>query len=560
MANLPASCPTGTTANVNGRMLDAGAHVFHVEHPCFTTGAANHTQQIQKAIDATLLNPADPTIGAGTVVFEAGKVYMVESLAVHAGITLDLNGATLRRIAPVQGEDPALKANRVTFHTLHRVWSSAEDSPLLTIRNGTLDGNRTTQGAYTNHQLEHAHLIHLRGDKLKAGRLRAKIEDIVFRDSVADGVQVDVNTDLQMANVRAVDCFRGGLVVTGGYSKVQVTNMRTGGTVHPSGIDVEVDGTGYGGTLAIDLQMVNVECEANMGIFIAPGSTVLGSNVHVRAPVWTFSGGGEPAAGERRSVVRFANSSFGVGVADSVENRLVHPGDITFTGCTFVVSEAGYAEGNHLVGLSVYWNTGNSAYKGQRVRLIDCEWRVAGDVELSDTVRAVMCTSDYPGYDNRLLVVNPEIPASFDAGVQLTQGGTAEIRGGTIRASTPFLLTASPNGYDVDVTIWDVDVSGAGAYMHLVAGSASSTIRTNGVMVAEADSGIGTDYGIGNTRFVGGRIIIVESSPVGRLPGLSGDVARLRVPVAGQTFEWACVTGSTSPSSTVWKALSTLAA
>ena len=560
MANLPSSCPVGSTSNVTGRLLDAGAHVFHVEHPCFTAGAANHTQQIQAAVDATLLNPADPTVGAGTVVFEPGKVYMVDSVNLPAGITLDLNGATIKRIAPPTGESPAVTKERRTFTTQNRAWNSSVDSPVLTIRGGTMDGNRTVQGAYTGYQLEQAHLIFLMGNPASAGRLRARVEDMVFVDAVADAVEVYVNTDLQLSNVLTRDIFRGGLVVTGGHTKVQATNLRTTGDVHLAGVDVEVDGAGFGGSLVVDVQMANVQCEGDFSLAVQPGSTVLASNLFVRKPRWTLNGGGQPAAGAKPALVRFTNSIFALGLNDTYENRIVHPGDMAFTGCTFEVTEARETgEANRPLGLDVYWNVATTNFQHQRLRFTDCIWRVAGDVEAADQVNALTTSFDPVANDNRLVVDNAEIPAGFDVGVFVTQGGNVEIRGGRIQAATPIYFGVAGGGYDVDLTLNGLDVTGAGKYMHLVGYTAGSVIRTFNVVMAEADSGITSGFGVQN-QYVGGRVILVDSSPVLRIPGLQGDIARLRVPVPGQTFEWVCSTGNEGAQWAVWKPLTTLSA
>ncbi|MBP1991736.1 right-handed parallel beta-helix repeat-containing protein [Paenibacillus eucommiae] len=138
------------------------------------------------------------------------------------------------------------------------MYDSSVDSKPLIFQGLTIDGNLQNQGTYENYELEQAHLIFLMGNATNSGKLRAVIEDCYFKNCVADAISVYTNVSVQISNCTAVDCFRGGVVVTGGYSNVHVNNFKAHGVVHATGIDVELDGSGYGNTLKTDITMNNL--------------------------------------------------------------------------------------------------------------------------------------------------------------------------------------------------------------------------------------------------------------------------------------------------------------
>ncbi|HEX8830638.1 MAG TPA: glycosyl hydrolase family 28-related protein, partial [Longimicrobium sp.] len=177
-----------------GTILDTGGAVLNVKSSTFGAvgnGIADDTVAIQAAVNAA-------AAGRGVVVIPPGT-YLVTTITVPAGITIEGYGATLRR--------PANQGKWVRTLNVPETggYSGDADSPLLTIRGLTIDGNSANQGPYRNYELEQAHLIFLSADPTKAGRLRVALEDLVLRNCVADGVSVYRNVDLQMVNCRADD-------------------------------------------------------------------------------------------------------------------------------------------------------------------------------------------------------------------------------------------------------------------------------------------------------------------------------------------------------------------
>lgn len=532
-------------ATISGTILDNGGAVFNVRHPDFNAagnGTTDDTAAIQAAVNAA------HAAGGGAVHFPAGT-YLVTSVNVMPGVTLEGFGARIRRPNNTPG-----KFTRM-FTTQNHAWISSVDSPPLVFRGLVLDGNRQNQGAYLANELEHAHLIFLygiEGPTAGKGRLRVVVEDCTFLDSPADGLSAHTNVHLQLSNCTAVDCFRGGLTFTGGYTVVQISNFVGRGDTHPSGLQFETDGGGYGGSAATNVVVSGVEIDGNFDCAFGGGSTFLGTNINCRRPgFYLFAPG---------SQVRISNSRFAVGASNGVSNRVVHPGDTTFTSCRFVVSETGYAteEDRTLTALDVAWNISGTSHTGQRLRVVDCVFDADTNVEPGDTLSALRTTADPKTTDNRLLVEGGEVSAAYDYGLYMSQGGSWYVRGMRIAAQTG-ILWSTPAQYGADITLDGVATTGATS-IHVVASNPDNVFTTRNIEADEAHSRLASTYGIAND-YRGGRVIYVDSSPVARLEGLVGDRARLKQPVAGAVYEWVCVTtGFASNGTVVWKAIATAAA
>ena len=223
--------------------------------------------------------------------------------------------------------------------------------------------------------------------------------------------------EARFSDCAAVDCFRGGITVTGGHSVVQVSNFVGQGETHRSGLQWEIDGAGFGGSFANESTVDGAVIEGDFDLGLAPGSKALVDNVICRRPLFYVYAPG--------SKVSVSNCSFAVGQQTGFDNRVVHPGDVTFANCSFTVTEAAEREeaDRSFAALDVFWNTADTAHQGQRLRLIDCRFDVAPGVDAGDTTYAVYTRPDAPSNDNRLIVDGGEVSAAYDSGVHVSQGG-----------------------------------------------------------------------------------------------------------------------------------------
>jgi hypothetical protein len=167
-------------------------------------GTTDDTDALQAAIDAVRDG------GGGTVELRADAVYLVSSVDIQHGLTLEGNGARILR--------PARHANGVrTLTTQYRPAETEEEHARpIVLRNLTVDGAIQEQGAFRDYEQEQSSLIFLNGLKDTPWRQKVEIRDVTVMNSVSDGIHLWTATEATITNLRGIDCFRGGLTITGG--------------------------------------------------------------------------------------------------------------------------------------------------------------------------------------------------------------------------------------------------------------------------------------------------------------------------------------------------------
>lgn len=527
----------------DGTILDTGGAVFNVRSSAYGAagnGSTDDTTEIQAAINAAAAVPR------GVVLIPPGT-YVVSSLTVPAGLTIEGYGATLFRPAS-QGK---------WTRTLSVSYSGAADSEQTVIRGLTIDGNSANQGAYQAYQLEQAHLIYLEASKTYQGRLCVVLQDLVLRNCVADGISIFSNVDAQVIDCRVDDCWRSGLAVTGGYSKVQVQNFVSTGETDRTGIDVEVEpASGYGNVKTVELMFDGLRVDADFDLTLEEGSTLFATNIDLlKAPFHLYAA---------TSTARVENSRFRIASYDDGLNSIQHPHDVTFANCIFEVAQVTESGDIDAAAVRVFWNFGGSTQVGgQRLRFIDCDFRVASGVTSGPTLAAIYTNGDDRALDNQLIVLGGSIASRFNYGLYMAQGGTWVIKDTEIAATTGIYWLGVENEQQSVITranlrIERVVFTGT-TYMHIGTFDAGNTLDHRDVVLEEAQNVLATTYGIVGNVYRGGRLIRVASSPTsGSVPGLVGDRARLSTPTAGADYEWICTASSTTAAT--WKKLTALAA
>ncbi|HQX49957.1 MAG TPA: glycosyl hydrolase family 28-related protein [Planctomycetaceae bacterium] len=482
-------------------------------------GVADDTAAIQSAIDSVANQ-------GGTLLFPPGN-YLVTSVGLRPGVHYLGYGATITRPANQGKWVRSFDAAKQGY-----LYSGDEDSAMLTIEGLTFDGQRVTQDEYQKYQLEHAHLLFLQADPEQAGRLRARIVNCQFQDCVADAISLYTNVDVQIMNCTARDCFRGGITITGGHSRIQVVNFTAHGKVHPTGIDVEVDGAGFGGSYKIELTLNGLMLpDGDFDVAVFDGSVVLGTNIMARAPFNLYA---------RDASVRISNSEFGIGRYSGGENRIVHPGDVTFQNCRFYIDGESSDEASTWAAIHVYWNLSQGQQQiNQSLKLLDCDFEVGPGIAKQDTTYAVYCEGDVAERKNRLLVDGGRIPASFNYGVFINLGGTVCLRDVEIEAQTPMYFGSTDN-WPIVALIDGVRVEEASRYAMIVTHGPDNRFTHRNVEIDESVNTIETSYGIAKNQYRGRRTILGDKPPTSATHGLLGDVYRLKTPAAGSTFEWIC--------------------
>ncbi|MCA9143759.1 MAG: hypothetical protein H6823_23790 [Planctomycetaceae bacterium] len=498
-------------------------------------GITDDTAAIQSAIDAV------GKLG-GTLQFPPGT-YLVTSVGLRPGVRYLGYGATIKRPANQGKWVRSFNAAKEGY-----LYLGDEDSPMLTIEGLTFDGQRTAQTDYQQYQLEQAHLLFLQADAKRSGRLHARIVNCQFQDSVADAISLYTNVDAQIMNCTARDCFRGGITITGGNSRIQVVNFTAYGKTHATGIDVEVDGAGFGGSHRIELTMNGLMLpDGDFDLGVHDGSVVLGTNISARAPFNLYA---------HDASVRISNSEFGIGRYSGTGNRIVHPGDVTFQNCRFHIDGESSEEASKWAAIHVYWNLSQGEDVNQSLKLLDCDFEVGPGVAKQDTTYAIYCEGDLAERKNRLLVEGGRISSTFNYGVFINQGGTVALRGVEIEAQTPMHF-GSADKWVIDALIDGVQVEEASRYAMIVTHGTNNRFTHRNVEIDESVNTIETRYGITQNQYRGRRTILGTTPPTSATHGLLGDVYRLKTPTAGGTFEWIC-TRTGNGVGAVWSPLTKL--
>ncbi len=112
----------------------------------------------------------------------------------------------------------------------------------VAFRGFTFQVDPASQGPFAAFELEQASWIFLGASVVSQGVVTATVEDCSFLGSTSDGIAVNRHAVAVIRRCRAKDCFRAGFTITGGNSKVDLSEFLTQGSAElRSGIDVEVD-------------------------------------------------------------------------------------------------------------------------------------------------------------------------------------------------------------------------------------------------------------------------------------------------------------------------------
>lgn len=239
-------------------------------------GVTDDSAAWQAAIDAAAKQ------GSGVVTALPGT-YVVSGLEGQPGLTLDLTDIVWTRPAEMPNWTRTLVVSG-------RVPRSTEDVAPVRVIGGTIDGNRANQGAYDGYEQEQSHLLLFSGNTAGPGRLPVEISGTRFQEVVADGVHVLSNVDMVISDVTAYNCWRGGLVLSGGHNLLSIQNFVGDGDVCTGAINIEQDSTGWDDSEASDIVGDNIvqggvpqgDFSGSFTVQLGRGSTARFSRVEAR--------------------------------------------------------------------------------------------------------------------------------------------------------------------------------------------------------------------------------------------------------------------------------------
>jgi hypothetical protein len=473
-------------------------------------GTTDDTAAIQEVVDWVYDR------SGGVILFPQGT-YIVTSVDIAEGITYQGDEATIKRPDYLTDEIGQAAARVVrTFTNQKKAYSGESDSKPLVIKDLIFDGSSQTQGPYQGYELEQAALVFLMGDKNYPGRLTAIVQDCVFKNGVGDGVHAYVNTNLKMYNCVAENLFRGGFVLTGGYSIADVKDLITRGEIDRTGIDVEIDIGGYGNSEAVEVYLDNIQCiDGDFDIGVKGGSLVVGQNIVAEAPFSLYT---------RDATARFSNCTFGV----SSGNRILYPNDVTFTDCEFYASSKTISDFVHAAPF-VAWNISGTNEQNQSLIFNNCNFTVDERVGGFSPAYGIYTGWDAVDYNNVLTVNGGTISVYNGTGIGMAYRGGNWVINDTVFDTD---LALSFTGYNSggDNAYFNILLNGIviqrGNYVHI--GGYNTTnpnrLEQQNIVIAQANNHISSSYGLIGNNYVGSRTIIGTEPPTSQTHSFVGDI------------------------------------
>ena len=436
----PVDLPT-TDGAPESASAEAGLDRVHTpeEFGAVGDGVNDDTAALQAAVDAVREE------GVGTVELRRDAVYLVSSVDIQHGLTLEGNGARILR--------PAGHENGVrTLTTQHRPAQTAQEhARAIVLRNLTVDGAIQEQGAFRAYEQEQSSLIFLNGQKDTPHRQVVEIADVTVMNSVSDGIHLWTATDATITNLRGVDCFRGGLTITGGDNRVRLRGYRGGGEFTGAHIDIELDTLSNGrfhGDFEIDDAIVedgphtrptDIECGDGGRAVITDsafrsGFTMMGLNGTIEVTDCELHGKDG---------------------SEGIVPRVVHRGDdVTFTRCDFRAhgTRVGTPRAEILAGVRIqqtYSFDAAALNNPRRVVFDRCTFSPAateGTNDGGEPVVGIWVAGAAPSA-GQVIVRDSSFGQGLDHAVDLTLGGRLVLEG-TNRIDSPlgFLVGSLPPG------------------------------------------------------------------------------------------------------------------
>jgi len=382
------------------------------------SASKDETYKVQFMIEAAHKNDIS------VIKFSPGK-YIIAVLDFHPGLEFLGTKDTWLLKKPKSGRIDRMFTSKKNQH------NSNENSALLKFTKLNIDGQMKKQGKHDNYELEQQQMIFLAANKKSKGRLQVKIDSCYFKNGVSDAIMVYHNVDATITNSTAENVFRGGIVVAGGSSSVYANNFTAFGDIHTTGIDIEVDGTGYDNNYAVDITMENIFLSGDCDIAVREGS-FYGRNIINTGPHYYFAA--------RYGSLTLEDSKFYS--ANSRKGKIRLPNNIHFKNCEFV-HRCDEPNPEPLF-LDILWAVKTIKNKNQKLKFEECKFIVEG--KSCENLTVVKSIVDDKTRENRLIIDNCTFDSRTKRGVVLKRGGNVEITDSEILSDIPVDLNSSNRG------------------------------------------------------------------------------------------------------------------
>lgn len=290
---------------------------------------------LQKAMN-TLSSVYLETGKAQVLKLKTGSTYFATGLMYKCGVDLISDGFAKLKKRPALDvtNESILKWWRILACDPSSFNTAAKVKHRCRIRNIEFDGNLWEMNwSYNTYSQEQGSSLLIQGASGSSAasadiRARFDIGNVSFIDSVSDGLHIVQNSDVLISgNISNKNCFRGGLVITGGNTLV----VGGGISSENSRLDIEVDSVGYGSTkyTYIDLKNYYQDVNGLHGDFpggcdleVSNNGELIIENLHIFSQPTNMRMGLGNDKGKRFQI---SNSTLTFGPGTSTLNRIMNP-------------------------------------------------------------------------------------------------------------------------------------------------------------------------------------------------------------------------------------------
>lgn len=503
------------------------------------------TAYLQKYIIAAsskFISTGEPT----TLKLKSSATYIITGLQLYPGVNLISDGQTEFK------KRPALD---ITSEAILKWWriatckGSAFTSEAATKHRNIIDGIKFNGNmldmnwTYNTYNQEQGSSLTITSANGSVADIRAKfnLRNLVFVDSVSDGLHVVRNSDVIYSNLEAQNCFRGGLVITGGNSIVRGEGMVS----NNARADIEIDSTGFGGSRYLYCNIKNYfqDIGGKIGDFI--GGCDLGGvggsefyfenfNVHT-SPTNILTGDG---AAKAKSFV-FKNGTLTLGAGSSEKNRIINPIGMLFENTTFRILDGGF--------LSIYTYF-NNYLAMQDYKFKDCKTEFLGTTLAAQVFKI---ESQPVASTGNMIIEGGDYSATPTQNlVRHTLGGKTKLDNVKHAVSSAIVYRRITTGYPSIVEFNKFNQQSTAVDLYAIE---SSIAATENQTIFNADSVMPSSLNMNTTNSVGllknKRTVFSDTTPTVTTRSFVGDRFVLNSPDVGKPFEWVATTTSNTASS-----------
>lgn len=357
--------PVLTTAGVSNVWSDGSTTASQriIDMELFVKGVSENddSARMQRAINYASTNNVPLELNGGE--------FLVHSLSIPAGTIIKGNGAVWKKpnlsVAPYNMTEATMKWIRLASVP----YSNAQDSAETVIEGIDFQGDAWSMWSVASSAQDQAALLYCGSGTSLAGRLRVKIRDCHFANNVAAGMQTFANVIFEVENCSSVDCWRGGLYVSGGNTDGVISNWHSESTRDdmPDGINVLVESGGYEGAYTVKLSMNNILIDSSLKLTASSLSVIQASNIVMNKGTWYLYATG-------KIILNSCNLKKDYTV-DTSKATIANAGEIIFNNCEL---DGGNTTSGISVPMATYqassYRTGSFRFNG--CRFVNCRYGI----------------------------------------------------------------------------------------------------------------------------------------------------------------------------------------